>query len=52
MSRMNGLTYQEIADRLTISVKAVEKRMRNALGELRTGLQVGMLLLCFYFFGL
>lgn len=47
MSRMNGLTYQEIADRLTISVKAVEKRMRNALGKLRTGLQVSMLFLCF-----
>ncbi|WMX13642.1 MULTISPECIES: sigma-70 family RNA polymerase sigma factor [unclassified Aureispira] len=52
MSRMNGLTYQEIADRLMISVKAVEKRMRNALGKLRMGLQVTMLLLCFYFFGL
>ena len=51
MSRMNGLTYQEIAERLTISVKAVEKRMRNALGQLRSGLQVSMLLLCFYFFG-
>lgn len=51
MSRMNGLTYQEIAERLTISVKAVEKRMRNALGKLRTELQVGMLFLFFYFFG-
>lgn len=52
MSRMNGLTYQEIAERLTISVKAVEKRMRNALGQLRTGLQVSVLLLFFYLLGL
>lgn len=35
MSRMDGLTYQEIADRLELSVKAVEKRMKLALEELR-----------------
>ena len=35
MSRMDALTYQEIADRLSITVKAVEKRMKLALEELR-----------------
>jgi len=35
MSRMDGLKYQEIADRLELSVKAVEKRMKLALEELR-----------------
>ena len=35
MSRMEGLTYQEIADRLELTVKAVEKRMKLALEELR-----------------
>ncbi|MCG8701717.1 MAG: sigma-70 family RNA polymerase sigma factor, partial [Bacteroidales bacterium] len=31
MSRMDELKYHEIAERLGISVKAVEKRMKNAL---------------------
>ena len=35
MSRMEELTYQEIADRLSLSVKAVEKRMTGALARLR-----------------
>ena len=35
MSRMEELTYSEIAARLTISVKAVEKRMSGALARLR-----------------
>jgi RNA polymerase sigma-70 factor (ECF subfamily) len=38
MSRMEGLKYQEIADRLELSVKAVEKRMSTALSSLRTAL--------------
>ena len=35
MSRVDGLSYQEIADQLEISKKAVEKRMSKALVELR-----------------
>ena len=40
MSRIEGLMYKEIADRLGLSVKAVEKRMKNALNYLRTSLLV------------
>ena len=40
MSRMDGLKYREIAERLGISVKAVEKRMTNTLGEFRKALKV------------
>jgi len=39
MSRMEGLTYQEIADRLSLSVKAIEKRMTAALALLRKELK-------------
>lgn len=35
MNRIDDLTYKEIAERLEISVKAVEKRMHNALEVLR-----------------
>jgi RNA polymerase sigma-70 factor (family 1) len=35
MSRMESLTYQEISERLEVSVKAVEKRMNLAIQELR-----------------
>ncbi|MBL4706303.1 MAG: sigma-70 family RNA polymerase sigma factor [Flavobacteriales bacterium] len=35
MSRMEGLTYKEMAERLSLSVKAVEKRMNLALEKLR-----------------
>jgi RNA polymerase sigma factor (sigma-70 family) len=35
MNRMDKLTYAEIAERLNLSVKAVEKRMSKALVELR-----------------
>lgn len=36
MSRVENLKYYEIAEMLGLSVKAVEKRMKNALGHLRT----------------
>lgn len=35
LNRVDKLTYQEIADRIGISKKAVEKRMSKALVELR-----------------
>ena len=35
MNRIDKLTYKEIAERLDISVKAVEKRMHKALVKLR-----------------
>jgi RNA polymerase sigma-70 factor (family 1) len=40
MSRIDGLQYKEIATRLDLSVKAVEKRMKYALDYLRTSLIV------------
>jgi len=40
MSRMEGLKYHEIADRLQLSIKAVEKRMNIALTSLKRALQV------------
>lgn len=39
MARMEGLKYQEIAERLDISVKTVEKRMSNALAFLKKALK-------------
>lgn len=35
MSRMEDLTYSEIAERLNLSVKAIEKRMHEALDFLK-----------------
>ena len=35
MNRSEEMTYKEIAERLDLSVKAVEKRMSQALGFLR-----------------
>jgi RNA polymerase sigma factor (sigma-70 family) len=36
MNRMDGMIYKEIAEYLEISVKAVEKRMSNALKKLKS----------------
>jgi RNA polymerase sigma-70 factor (ECF subfamily) len=40
MSRMEDLSYLEIAERLSLSVKAVEKRMSLALAHLRNVLPI------------
>ena len=40
MSRNDELKYSEIAERLGISVKAVEKRMKNALAFLRKAILI------------
>lgn len=40
MSRNDELKYHEIAQRLELSVKAVEKRMKNALQFLREALSI------------
>lgn len=39
MNRIDGLTYHEIATNLGLSVKAIEKRMKNALDELKTKIE-------------
>lgn len=39
MNRMDGMTYNEIAQALELSVKAIEKRMSLALKSLRTALK-------------
>jgi len=39
MARMEGLKYHEIAERLNLSVKAVEKRMSITLAYLKKALQ-------------
>lgn len=36
MNRIEGLTYTDIADRLSLSVKAIEKRMSEALSIIRS----------------
>jgi RNA polymerase sigma-70 factor (ECF subfamily) len=40
MAKMDGLKYHEIAERLKLSVKAVEKRMSIALAYLKKVLEV------------
>lgn len=45
MSRVDELKYHEIAERLNISPKAVEKRMSTALDYLKKAIIIGTLLL-------
>ncbi len=40
MARMDGLKYHEIAERLRLSVKAVEKRMSQALALLKKKMNI------------
>ena len=49
MSRLENIKYQEIANRLNISVRTVEVRISKALKQLRILLKDFYLLL-FYFF--
>ncbi len=39
MSRIEGLNYNEIADRLNLGIKAIEKRMSEALKVLRSRIE-------------
>ena len=39
MNRIDGYTYNQIADHLGLTVKAVEKRMQNALNDLKTKIE-------------
>jgi RNA polymerase sigma-70 factor (ECF subfamily) len=38
MNKMQGLTYEEIAESLNLSEKAIEKRISQALGTLKQNL--------------
>ena len=40
MSRLDEMTYKEIAERLDLSVKAVEKRMSAALTDLKRAIKI------------
>jgi len=40
LSRMDGMKYFEIADYLGVSLKAVEKRMKNALDYLKIAISI------------
>ena len=39
MNRIEGLTYKQIAQRLSLSEKAIEKRMKNALADLKKAIE-------------
>ncbi len=40
MSRIDLLSYKEIAERLNVGVKAIEKRISNALGKLKQEMNI------------
>lgn len=44
LNREEGLTYKQIAEKLNISVKTVEKKMSRSIKTLRTGLDEAMIL--------
>ena len=50
MSRMEGMKYKEIADKLGVSVKAVEANMSRALKKLRNDLKDYIISLIIFFF--
>ncbi|RFM26171.1 RNA polymerase sigma-70 factor [Deminuibacter soli] len=50
MSRVEGMTYKEIADELSLSVKTIEAHMSQALKQLRNLIVLLLFLLCKYFF--
>jgi len=45
LHRENGLTYKQIAEKKSISVKTVEKKMSQALKRIRYGLDEGFVLI-------
>lgn len=50
MSRMQGMSYQEIATNLSVSVKTVETHMSKALKQLRKYLNLIVFIFCKLFF--
>lgn len=50
MSRIQGMKYKEIADKLEVSVKAVEANMSRALKKLRNDLKDYVISLIVFFF--
>lgn len=48
MSRLDGLTHKEIAERLSISEKTVENHINHALKQIRNNFPVVLILLYYY----
>jgi len=51
MSRVDELKYKEIADHLDLSIKAIEKRMTQALGHLKIQMKDKIVGLILFFIG-